>query len=299
MNKALLTGINEFADPSANLRGCVNDVLDMRELLVSQFAFDPRNIRLLCNQRATRAAIYERIQWALKDLRAGDNVVIDFSTHGSQLADRDGDELDDKLDEVLIPHDFPDLWDDMAHDGYTEYGAQIPDDALGNFLRVVPEEADCAVIVDACHSGSSTRALNPHYRKARAILPPIDIRARSMGINMPVRQFGVKPAVGWGKGQGIVEYNPNVHIINQRHILLSGCRDTQTSDDATFDNDRPNGAMSYAFFQVLEQNGWDLTWLEVHSKMIVWLADHGFAQVPQLSGPLHRLEKKVFGGKAS
>ena len=40
---------------------------------------------------------------------AGDVVVFYFSGHGSQIRDRDGDELTDQLDEVICPYDMD--WD--------------------------------------------------------------------------------------------------------------------------------------------------------------------------------------------
>jgi hypothetical protein len=41
-----------------------------------------------------------------KDAKAGDKLLFHFSGHGSQIRDRDGDELKDQLDEIICPHDM-------------------------------------------------------------------------------------------------------------------------------------------------------------------------------------------------
>ena len=58
MDKALLIGINKY--PNCPLNGCVNDVNDMANFLVQQYKFNPDNIRMLTDERATTAAILER-----------------------------------------------------------------------------------------------------------------------------------------------------------------------------------------------------------------------------------------------
>jgi hypothetical protein len=61
---------------------------------------------------------------------------LNFSGHGVQEADRDGDE-DDGFDECLAPADY-----DVA--GY------ISDDFLSRWLRDLPEHT-CFAVFDCCH----------------------------------------------------------------------------------------------------------------------------------------------------
>ncbi|MBW1848944.1 MAG: caspase family protein, partial [Deltaproteobacteria bacterium] len=58
---ALLVGINKY-HPSlnCNLQGCVNDVEHLRDILIDQFEFDPDNIRVLTDERATHNNIIDR-----------------------------------------------------------------------------------------------------------------------------------------------------------------------------------------------------------------------------------------------
>ena len=60
-------------------------------------------------RRATKANIMDRIQLAVRAAEPGDVLVFYYSGHGSQIRDRDGDELADSLDEVICPYDMD--WD--------------------------------------------------------------------------------------------------------------------------------------------------------------------------------------------
>jgi uncharacterized caspase-like protein len=108
-NKALLVGINAYELPGADLNGCVNDVTNVRDILLKYFGFAVKEIRVLVDGRATRKAIMQRVEWLVKDAKSGDRLLFQFSGHGSQIRDRDGDELKDQLDEILCPHDMD--WD--------------------------------------------------------------------------------------------------------------------------------------------------------------------------------------------
>jgi hypothetical protein len=61
MKRALLIGINQY--PGQPLNGCVNDITDMADLLVSSQGFATDDIRLLSDDRATADAIRDRIKW--------------------------------------------------------------------------------------------------------------------------------------------------------------------------------------------------------------------------------------------
>jgi len=314
MKRLFSVGINEFKDPSATLHGCVNDVANIRQLLVSShLGFDPKDVRLLCDKRATRLNIFERLDWCTRDWPAHtqpsqDFLVANFSCHGSQVVDRDGDEkLSDNQDEVLCPYDFPELWD-SPKDAPDAIGCgkilgsppkpQICDDDLAVFLKRIPKGVYTVLIVDACHAGSISKGVNPpHYtRKAKFIPAPFDIKSRGLDRSLFTRLFGVKPHMPVVKTG-----NPDVHYIEQNHILLSGCRDDQTSADAMIGG-AAQGAMTWSFMLALKDLGWPgpktPTWLEVHAKMLSVLKDGDYPQVPQLTGPQEWLEAPIFGVKA-
>src|SRR6516162_11950800 len=104
MNRAFLVGINKY--PSQPLKGCVNDVVDMANFLVSKCNFAMEDIRLLVDERATKAAIIERLDWLLKGLKSGDRILFHYSGHGVQLPARNIQGEVDSLDEAICPVDF-------------------------------------------------------------------------------------------------------------------------------------------------------------------------------------------------
>jgi hypothetical protein len=83
MDRALLVGINEY--PGAPLRGCVNDVNDMANLLTNKFGFSPRDLTVLTDNQATKKAIYDKLIDLIKDIGPGDRVIFHYSGHGTQM----------------------------------------------------------------------------------------------------------------------------------------------------------------------------------------------------------------------
>jgi hypothetical protein len=267
IKKALLVGINKYKpELGADLQGCVNDVENIRELLINNFNFDPTNIRMIIDDRATKQGILDRLIWLLNDSKAGDELVFHFSGHGSQIVDRNGDELDDQLDEILCPHDLD--WDDP-----------LTDDYLAVLFKQVPEGVYLTMLCDSCHSASITRGLsndtNKPHNKPRTIIPPFDIRSRSLDRILPKNKMGKK----------------NTGI--QRHVLISGCKDNQTSADAYIDGKR-QGAFTWALTKAIRENP-DNTWTQIHTKILELIK--GYSQEPQLSGEADVIFRKIFGGK--
>src|SRR5512133_2285422 len=105
-NKALLVGINKYRLPGSALQGCLNDVTNMRHMLLTYFGFTVEEIRVVVDERATKNAIIERLEWLAEGARPGGRLVFHYSGHGSQIRDRHGDELKDRMDEILCPYDM-------------------------------------------------------------------------------------------------------------------------------------------------------------------------------------------------
>ena len=268
--RALLVGVNRYRLPGCDLRGCVNDVTNMRDVLLKHFGFLVEDVRLVVDERATRKAILERLEWLVGGAGAGDRLLFHFSGHGSQIRDRDGDELRDRMDEVLCPHDMD--WD----------GNHILDDDLRGFFSRVPQGAVLEVVLDCCHSGTGTRelqglALLPGElaMQPRFLPPPADIQAR-VDEDLSVRRLlrGTNP---------------------MGHVLLAGCRDNQTSADA-FISGAFNGAFTYYLCKHLRETGGELPRGELLRRVRASLRFNGFSQVPQLEGPRSSRTKPMLEG---
>lgn len=269
MKKALLVGINTM--PGAPLRGCINDVQDWHGVLTTVGKYNPDDIRVVADDRATTQGIRDRMAWLREGMvGAGDEVIFCYSGHGSQIRDRGAsDELADHMDEIMCPVDLD--WNTKV----------ITDDDIGDWLKTFPAGVRVILVFDCCHSGSIDRGLeppnNPHYKAPRFLPPPMDIYLRAAGLatqkDVKLTKFGtglVKRAKGWREaraktkevvkgwswfGWGNSKPKPKppppkpvapptpVAPTDTNHILIAGCRDDQTSADA-FINNRYNGALT-------------------------------------------------------
>jgi len=163
--RALLVGINEYAAPGMTLAGCVNDVYLMSALLQEQ-GFDADDIRMVVDDRATTAAIQQRIQWLLSDTQAGDVRILYFSGHGVQMPHYGSSGKPEQIVEALVPHDFD--WSPAK---------AISDKWLAMQYGNLPYEAHMVAIFDCCHSGGLSRGA---ALKVRSISPPDDIAHRQL-----------------------------------------------------------------------------------------------------------------------
>lgn len=150
--RALVIGLGEQQDKNwAKINGD-KDLPYVKEILA---AADYMDVRTLINRQATKAAIVKAFKSLANSCRVGDVVYIHFSGHGQQMTDVDGDE-GDGLDESWIPYD-----------AYLRYGENdrgekhLTDDEINVLLTGIRNKigtnGKLLVVVDACHSGDSSR----------------------------------------------------------------------------------------------------------------------------------------------
>src|SRR4051812_31040831 len=99
--RAFLVGINGFTRPDWALRGCVNDTIAMRETLTTFFGFQDQDIKVIHDRDATSQGIRDGLAWLLSAYDGGDVRVFHFSSHGTQVPDDSGDEVEVQ-DEVIV-----------------------------------------------------------------------------------------------------------------------------------------------------------------------------------------------------
>lgn len=260
--KALLVGINDYRGVN-DLKGCLNDVTNLRHILKTYFGFTNEDIRVLTNDRASKKNILYRLNWMVDKAKPRDFLVFHFSGHGSQIRDRDGDELRDHMDELICP------WDMNWDDGF------IIDDDLNNIFKKLPENIHLEIFLDCCHSGTGTRNIslgrpaelgpeNPALY--RYLPPPYDIMCRFEGEEdelKPTRRFKLK----------------NANRLN--HVLWAGCMDRQTSADA-YINGFYNGAFTYYFCKHVRETGGNINRANLLKRIRNSLQFNLFSQIPQL-----------------
>ena len=141
--KALLIGINYYDTPSARLNGCINDVVNVRNMLIDAYGYDSANITILRDDTAankpTAANIVKQLTSIIAQSASLSQIWIHYSGHGSQVNDTNGDEISDVKDEVIVPSD------------YATSGA-IRDDVL--FSIINQSKCPTILVFDSCNSGT-------------------------------------------------------------------------------------------------------------------------------------------------
>jgi hypothetical protein len=267
--RALLVGIDQYARADVPpLRGCVNDVVLVRRVLKRYFNVPNEDLRVVVNDRATKANIMHRLHALIDASRAGDVVVFYFSGHGSQIRDRDGDELSDALDEVICPYDID--WDRRTY---------IVDDELDDaFARLRPGVL-LEAFFDCCFWGAGPRALEaeprPQAQRAdlRWLAPPLDIASRAEGDEDRLAYHGLSAC----------------QCFADTHVYWGASAEGQEAAEDSFEG-RTHGIFTYWGCRFIRDNveaagqgGYTRT--NLLDELRSYLLSVGYPQTPELAAP--------------
>lgn len=153
--RALVIGLGEQVDKSwAKINGD-KDVPLVQQMLQKVGYTD---IRTLVNKQATKAGIVSAFKKLTAQCAVGDVVYIHFSGHGQQVTDVNGDEgKKDGWDEAWVTYDAYFRYDQKRYKGEKH----LIDDELNTLLTAIRnkigDSGKLLVVVDACHSGDSSR----------------------------------------------------------------------------------------------------------------------------------------------
>lgn len=254
IKRAFLVGIN-YKGSQYELRGCINDVLLIKNILIKHYGYSDANILLLSDDtfiKPTAANIIQGWKWLLSKNTASDflksyiplasnekgNYFFHYSGHGSQVSDTNKDE-NDGHDETICPIDFL-------------TAGMITDDVIRENLALkVSSNSKLVSIIDACHSESSFDLL-------------WTVKVGLFG-GFSLSKVGSYPAT-----LGDV-------------VMLSGCKDAQTSADIEIDG-KGSGALTYSLVQVLKQANYNITCDDLLTNVRNYIKKNGLSsQIPCLS----------------
>ena len=142
MKFALLIGSNYLNTPDARLYGCINDIINIKNMLIDAYDYNSSNMIVLRddkkNMLPTRSNIITNLTNVINESANYEELWIHYSGHGSRVIDINNDETDG-YDEAIIPSDFK-----------TE-GVIVDDD----FFDIIKNSKCRTIIVmDCCNSGS-------------------------------------------------------------------------------------------------------------------------------------------------
>jgi len=144
VKKALLIGINYTSTPSISLRGCIDDVVNMRNVLIDAFGYTQNNIIMLRDDSSSAGLLPTKanIISALNTIVAGSNsnqeIWIHYSGHGSQIRDNSNTSRNG-LDDIIVPLDY-------QRNGF------ITDIQINNIIKSI--QCRAFIIFDSCNSGT-------------------------------------------------------------------------------------------------------------------------------------------------
>jgi len=253
-NKALLVGINAYPNPNNNLRGCINDIVDMEYFITCKNkVYQKENIKTLTDSRATKKGILDHLNWLLLGASTGDQILFHYSGHGAQLPSNGHTFEKDGLDEIICPYDFSDADPNKT---------AITDKEFAKIFATIPKGVHFVWISDSCHSEDLSRKqhLAPDTRFRRFNHKPQD---RTF---TPAASLSAEP-------------------IPLHGALLSGCASHQLSADA-YINNRFNGAFTHYLIKNLSQYGQDASMQEIVKYVNIDLMANDYDQNPQSEGLL-------------
>ncbi|XP_059446493.1 metacaspase-1-like [Corylus avellana] len=215
--RAVLCGVT-YRNRKFRLKGTVNDVKSMRDLLINRFGYSQECIRVLTEEEGpafcpTKKNIQEALKWLVEGSESGDSLVFYFSGHGLRQPDFNNDERDG-FDETICPVDF------------VQEGMILDNDINSTIVRPLKKGVTLHAIVDACHSGiilDLEYTYNPKTSKWDDNSAPSKAQQSTSG--------------------GIA-------------ISLSACEDDQimAADTSYFTGEAMAGAMTSALIQTLDRN---------------------------------------------
>lgn len=228
------------------LYGCINDTNNIKDFLRSKFNYNTFNI---LTDNTNKKPTRSNIINELTNLLVNSNNGdnIFFLYSGHGTCTVDlNNDETDGQDEMIVPLDA------------TNMNLCILDDEINNIImKYLKVGVKLFMMFDSCFSGTI-----------------VDLK------------YNYLTSITELKQETNLTINSKVQDTQGQVIMISGCRDDQTSADAYvnyFNNNINSGAMTYSFLQTIQQLGVNITLKTLIENMRKILKDNGFSQIPQLS----------------
>lgn len=175
-----------------------------------------------------------------------------------------------------------------------EANGQIIDDEINAIMvRPLAHGARLTAIFDCCHSGSAmdlpfTYNSDGSIKTSKGALKKLTSAGKSVGMHMlrgNVLGAAMSAAALFGGLGGATKSKAELERTKGNQfadvIMLSGCKDSQTSADSSFSG-RASGALTFTFLEAMRQLNGRCSYGQLLTRLRTLLAQ-GYDQKPQLS----------------
>ena len=254
---ALLVGINDYPQGIGKLSGCLSDV-DRFQAYLAEHAAGRSGpaVEVLKDSEATRANIITLFRSHLGRAKAGDSAVFHYCGHGARSASN-----------AAFKALFPDGMDEglVCFDSRRPGGHDLADKELAVLIaELAYSDAEVAVLLDCCHSGSATRQVDAF----RGLTPRL---AHDVLAERPLASYLD------GHYARLNEANAGLAVPTGRHILLSACERGQLAQEQP----GVGGVFTSTLVEVLQKHGGGLSYADLFMRCRAAVRSHAFDQDPQ------------------
>jgi hypothetical protein len=294
----LLVGIDRYPPGYNSLRGCVNDIDAIEQLLLEPpgIGFPPGQIQITrlaasrpghastsrC-QAETRAPTRANFLQALQTLagsavQPADRVLIYYSGHGYETR-WPGSPV---WHEALVPNNDQDV----------EF---IFDIEINSLIEAVAKRtSDLTIVLDSCHSAGATRDLGgaPSQSAARFLHGPVPLI-----LPPQPAQPGLASSAAQQKSASHL-----LQSLDASYLVVAACQPNETAGEGAPASQASHGVFTYSLLSLLGQKDaaqrTQLRWADVWPELLAKMAERNTLLGQQMQHPwlIGRSERKLFGG---
>lgn len=277
---ALIVAVGEYPQGGRwrNLSS-INDLKYVKAALEKN-GFAEKNIDTLLNQTATKFNMVKALNRLIEKVNAGDIVFFQFSGHGQQIEDDNGDEADG-YDEALIPYDAKAAYDPVTYNGQNHFR----DDLLGEKLQAIRNKigakGSLLVLLDACYSGTATRG--NEFGICRGDATPFQSPGYHPKENLAPKEINTT--------QGFLKLTENN---DANMVVISASSPNQMNYETKDVSQIGVGSLSYAFAKAISNLHEGTDYAILFQKIKSQIQANIPTQIPMIEGDI---SQEVFSGK--
>lgn len=321
---ALLVGINNYyAMPGVLhrtvLRGCVNDAMSIKGMLIQRFGFDAANIQVLTDEQASKNNVLQALNNALTKTKKGDAFVFYFSGHGVWMSNTAQNVLDKDvkkgMNQAMV---MSDLYADKLD-------CLFPDIMVKRiFNQFVDKKVIATGIFDCCFSGKIAMMIDEFRKNPYEYMNP-QLEERSLSFddvydiyyqncmnhqdscNTDSLNNTLRLQIAEPTAERSFNMRDNIVISDSRHIIppserpnsmflsVSGADEYQKGVEIKDEKGVYHGAFTKALLQTIYSNPSNTGFITIFNDVIKLMQKKGYAQSPMHFQDPQRLKKNFIG----